>query len=102
MGEKAVIDFDRDIATTAKCACGEHKELFTPVHKLKGNMLTCPKCGEQMSFDSVHSIKGDEDYLDKTPFEIGIPLLHIIGGRIGMNTTYYEFSADEAEVFENL
>ncbi len=102
MGEKAVIDFDRDIATTAKCTCGEHKELFTPVHKLKGNMLTCPKCGEQMSFDSVHSIKGDEDYLDKTPFEIGIPLLHIIGGRIGMNTTYYEFSADEAEVFENL
>lgn len=102
MGEKAVIDFDRDIATTAKCTCGEHKDLFTPVHKLKGNMLTCPKCGEQMSFDSVHSIKGDEDYLDKTPFEIGIPLLHIIGGRIGMNTTYYEFSADEAEVFENL
>ncbi len=102
LGEKAVIDFDRDIATTAKCTCGEHKELFTPVHKLKGNMLTCPKCGEQMSFESIHSIKGDEDFLDKTPFEIGIPLLHIIGGRVGMHTTYYEFSADEAEVFDKL
>lgn len=102
IGEKAVIDFDRDIATTAKCSCGEHKDIFMPVHKLRGSMLTCPKCGEQMSFDSIHSIKGNEDFLDKTPFEIGIPLLHIIGGRIGMNTTYYEFSADETEIFDKL
>lgn len=102
MGEKAVIDFDRDIATVAKCSCGETKCLYKPVHKLKGNMLTCPKCGEQMSFESFHSINGSEDFLDKTPFEIGIPLLHIIGGRVGMNTVYYEFTADESEVFEKL
>ncbi len=102
LGEKAVLDFDRDIATTAKCSCGESKALFTPVHKLKGEMLTCPKCGAQMTFDSVHSITGDESFLDKTPMGIGIPLLHIVGGRIGMDTTYYEFTSDEAEVFENL
>lgn len=102
LGEKAVLDFDRDIATTARCSCGETKELFSPVHKLKGNMLSCPKCGNQMSFDSIHSIKGDEDFLSKTPFELGIPLLHIVGGRVGMNTTYYEFSSDEKEVFENI
>jgi len=102
LGEKAVIDFDRDIATTAVCSCSEHKNLFTPVHKLKGEMLVCPKCGSQMSFDSIHSLNGTENFLDKTPFEIGIPLLHIIGGRVGMNTTYYEFTADESEVFENL
>ena len=40
--------------------------------------------------------------LDKTLFEIGIPLLHIVGGRVGMNTTYYEFAGDESEVFEEL
>lgn len=102
LGERAVLDFDRDIATRAKCSCGECKDLFTPVHKLKGHMLTCPKCGAQMTFDSIHSIKGEEDFLDKTPYEIGIPLLHIVGGRVGMNTTYYEFTADEAEIFEGL
>ena len=102
LGEKAVLDFDRDIATTAKCTCGACKELYTPVHKLKGHMLTCPDCGKQMSFDSIHSINGSEDFLNKTPYEIGIPLLHIIGGRIGMNTTYYEFTADTAEVFDTL
>ena len=102
LGDRAVLDFDRDIATRAKCSCGECKDLFTPVHKLKGHMLTCPKCGAQMTFDSIHSIKGEEDFLNKTPYEIGIPLLHIVGGRVGMNTTYYEFTADEAEIFEGL
>ncbi len=102
LGENAVIDFDREIATYAACNCGEHKEIFSPVHKLKGEMLTCPKCGNQMTFESIHSIKGDESFLDKTPVELGIPLLHIIGGRKGLKSIYYEFSADEAEVFENL
>lgn len=102
LGEKAIIDFDRDIATVAKCSCGEHKDLFTPVHKLRGHMLICPKCGNQMSFDSVHSINGSEDFTDKTLFDIGIPLLHIIGGLVGMNTTYYEFSGDESEVFDGI
>lgn len=99
MGEKAVIDFDRDIATTANCSCGHRKELFTPVHKLKGEMLVCPECGASMQFDTIHSIKGDEDFLDKTLFDIGIPLMHIICGRSGMDMTYYEFTADEQEVF---
>ena len=102
LGENAVVDFDRDIATVGKCSCGEHKELFMPVHKLKGEQLTCPKCSNQMQFDTIHTINGSEDFLDKTLFEIGIPLLHIVGGRVGMNTAYYEFSADESEVFEGL
>ena len=102
LGERAVVDFDRDIATRATCSCGETKELFTPVHKLKGHMLTCPKCGAQMTFDSMHSIRGNEDFLDRTPAEIGIPPLHIICGRVGMNAVYYEFTADESDIFENL
>ena len=102
LGENAVLDFDREIATTAKCTCGAAKDLFTPVHKLRGEMLTCPHCANQMSFDSVHTVRGEEDFLDKTLYELGIPLLHIIAGRVGMHTTYYEFTADEAEVFENL
>ena len=102
MGEKAVIDFDRDIATTATCTCGAKKELFTPVHKLKGSVLTCSECGKQMQFDTMHSINGSEDFLDKTPYEIGIPLLHIIGGRVGMRMTHYEFTGDVPEVFDGL
>lgn len=99
LGEKAVVDFDRDIATIATCSCGEKKELFTPVHKLKGEMLACPKCGASMQFESFHIIKGDEQFLGKTLYEIGIPLMHIVRGRVGINSTYFEFTSDGKEVF---
>lgn len=102
LGENAVLELDREIATKAHCSCGCHKELYLPVHKLKGHMLTCPECGAQMQFDTLHAISGSEDFLEKTPFEIGIPLLHIIGGRVGMQTTYYEFTGDVPEVFQGL
>lgn len=102
LGEKAVIDFDRDIATRAHCSCGNIKDLYSPVHKLKGESLVCPECGATMQFDTIHTIHGDEDFLDKTLYDIGIPLLHIICGRVGMNALYYEFTADKAEVFNNL
>ena len=102
LGENAALDFDREIATEAVCACGEEKPLFLPVHKLRGETLVCPKCGGQMRFDSIHSLSGTEPFLDKTPFEIGLPLLHILCGRSGMRTRYYELSADEAEVFDGI
>lgn len=102
LGENAVITLDRDITTIAYCSCGEKKDMYMPVHKLKGEMLTCSKCGNQMSFDSIHKIDGSENFLDKTPFETGIPLLHIIGAKVGMETIYFEFSGDEKEVFDGL
>lgn len=102
LGENAVVDLDRDIATFASCECGEKRELFMPVHRLKGNMLTCPKCSKQMTFESKHSFNGSEIYLDKTFAEIGIPLLHIISGRAGMITKHYEFTDDVKTIFQGL
>ena len=102
LGEGAVIDLDRDVATTASCSCGEHAELFVPVHKLRGKDLVCPKCGQQMTFESVHTLCGKEDFLKRTPKEIGIPPLHIIAGRCGMEMRYYEFTKDADDVFLGL
>jgi adenylyltransferase/sulfurtransferase len=102
LGDEAVVDFDREIASVSRCSCGHTQDLFTPVHKLKGEMLVCPECGNAMTFDTFHSITGNETFLSKTLFEIGIPLLHIVGGRVGMETTYYEFSSDKNEVFQGL
>ena len=64
-------------------------------------MLTC-KCGKQMTFESKQSFNGSEPYVNKTFSEIGIPPLHIISGRTGMNIKYYEFTGDEESVFQGL
>ncbi len=102
LGDNAVLDLDIDIATTAKCECGKEKPLCMLVHKLKAKMLECPCCGKQMTFESIHTFTGDEDIINKKMSEIGVPLLHIITGRIGMNMRHYEFSADAKEVFDNM
>ena len=102
MGQAAVIDFDRDVAPTATCSCGEKKDVYMPIHKLRGQDIVCPKCGKSMNFDSIHSLNGSESFLDMTAFEIGIPLLHVVAGRCGIDTRYFEFSADAEEVFAGL
>lgn len=102
LGEGAVLEFDRDIAVSACCECGEHKELFTPVHRLRGRDILCPHCEKAMQFSSVHLLDGSEDFLDKTALEIGIPPLHIIAGRCGTEMRYYELTADTDKVFEGL
>ncbi len=102
LGEKAVVELDRDIAINAKCECGATKLLLKPIHKLKEDMLICPKCGKQMSYDSRHCFDGTESYADKTFFDMGIPLLHIISGRVGMNIKHYEFSDDAQDIFNGL
>lgn len=102
LGEHAVLDFDREIATVATCSCGETKDIYSPVHKLRGHEIVCPQCGKTMNFDSIHTLNGTEAFLDKTPFDIGIPLLDIIIGRNGTRMKCFEFSADTHEVFNGL
>ena len=99
LGENAVLELDRNIAVTAHCSCGSSKALLCPVHKLRGDMLACAQCGAPMQFSSIHVLNGSEDFLDKTSAEIGIPPLHIVCGRIGTTTKYYELTGDEAHVF---
>ena len=102
LGEGAVVDFDRDIAAVASCACGHQKPLFAPVHKLRGADLACPECGKTMQFETFHTLTGGEDFLEKTLGEIAIPPLHIFCGRRGMEERYYECTGDEAAVFAGL
>lgn len=102
LGENAVIEFDRDIVTTAKCVCGHGKDVFTSLNRLKNQDIACDKCKKTMQPDVVHTIYGDEHYLDKTLFETGIPLYHIISARSGYNYVYYELTADKEEVLGEL
>lgn len=102
MGECAVVDFDRDIATVAVCSCGESKDIYMPLHKLRGRDIACPKCGKAMSFESIHSLDGSEAFLDKKAADVGIPPLHIISGRCGMQIRHFEFSGDKREVFAGM
>lgn len=102
LGDGAIIEFDRDIATTATCVCGHTKDIFNTVNRLRGKDIVCEKCGKSMQFETIHTINGEEDFLDKKLYDIGIPLYHIIAVRKGMKYVYYELSKDKNEVLGGL
>jgi adenylyltransferase/sulfurtransferase len=102
LGASAVVDLDRDIATTAVCSCGEQIELLKPVHQLTGDELICPSCGAAMTFDTTHTFTGKERFSNRTIASLGIPLLHIVCGRAGEQIKYYEFTSDEQAIFGDM
>lgn len=102
LGDNAILEFDRDIATTAVCTCGQSKEIFNLVNKLRNKDIVCEKCGKTMRFEVVHTIYGNEDFLDKKLFDIGIPLFHIISARRGLDYIHYELSHDKNEILGGL
>ena len=55
-----------------------------------------------MQFDIMHTATGQEGFLDKKLYEIGIPLYHIIAARKGLKCIYYELSKDKNEVLGGL
>ena len=102
LGDNALLEFDRDIATIAKCTCGHKKDVFSVVNRLKNEDIICENCCKTMQFETIHTICGDENYLGKTLYEIGIPLFHIISARNGIKYTYYELTKDKEEILRGL
>lgn len=102
LGDGAILEFDRDIASRAACVCGQKKTLDTAVGRLHGRDLVCETCGRTMTFDTMHTVTGHELFLDKTLYDIGIPPYHILAARKGINYIYYELSKDKYEVLGGL
>ncbi|WP_252248236.1 ThiF family adenylyltransferase [Clostridium sp. ZBS20] len=102
LGDSAIVEFDRDIVTIATCSCGNSKEIFNVVNKLSNKDILCKECGKNMRFETFHTIYGDENFLDKRLFDIGIPLFHIISARSGLNYIHYELSNDKNEILGGL
>ena len=55
-----------------------------------------------MQFETIHTVNGEEEFMDKKLYDIGMPLYHIISARKGMKYMYYELSKDKTEVLGGL
>lgn len=102
LGEGALVEFDRELAISATCTCGHVKEIFNTMGRLRGRDVVCEKCGKQMQPQTVHTATAQSTFLDKTLYELGLPLYHILSVRKGMQYMYYELSNDKEEVLGGL
>jgi adenylyltransferase/sulfurtransferase len=103
LGVKAVVEFNTDLLSALSCpVCSEDEALFTSLGKVKIGTGKCPHCGADRVPQTFHTVSGDESFLDRTLAEIGVPAWDILGGRCGMQQTFYEFCGDKPHVLGSL
>ncbi len=101
LGKDAVIELNQDVLASLHCEkCGEEEAVWTSLGKVTEKQGKCPKCGENRSPRTFHTI-GEEDsagLLDRTLAGIGVPAWDVLGGRAGLEQRFYEFQGDRAGV----
>ncbi len=99
LGEKAEIDLNFDILQSLSCSkCGAMETFFRPVEKVAEREGFCSKCSMERESLTFHKICGEEQFLDRTFAEIGLPPFDIIKGRNGPNELYFKFDGDARKV----
>lgn len=99
LGDDAILEFNNDILHKVECRkCGTEETLFMSLGKVTEDQARCPICGEMRSIDTLHMISGEEDFLELTFDQIGIPRLDIIGARSGTERMFFEFDGDARAV----
>jgi len=96
LGKDAILEFDKDILLEFICnKCQKKERVLKSLGRTSIKEAKCPLCGEERIPEIIHSVSGDEDFLDLTLNQIGIPLWEILTGRREMDMVYLEFSADK-------
>ncbi len=95
---RAVLEFDKEICIALVChQCNEREEVFKSLGKITEAEGKCPHCGELRDPVLIHSISGEEPYLDHTFAQLGVPLYDIVTGRDGMQMQHFLLAADREE-----
>ena len=103
LGEETVLELGRDILESMHCPhCNETEKMFMSLGRAKNSLAVCPKCGNKREVNTIFTIRGDEDFCDKTFAEIGVPPFDIVWARNGEHFVGFEFSGDAPEVLGKL
>ncbi len=92
---EAVLEFERELCTGLYCPqCDEREPVFRSLGQLTEAEGRCPHCHELREPELTHAIYGDEDYLDRTLAEMGLPAYDIVIGRDGLKVAAFLLAAD--------
>jgi adenylyltransferase/sulfurtransferase len=102
-GPEAVLDLSREVCVALRCKhCDEVQPLFRSLGQVTEEEGRCPRCEQMREPELMHTIEGDEPYLDKTLGQLGIPPYDIFTGRVGLEMKHYLMSKDRAMVMGKL
>jgi adenylyltransferase/sulfurtransferase len=102
LGPAAMVEVNNDLLASLSCAaCNETYPHFASLGKVTEAEGLCPQCGAPCTPNMYHTI-GADSALDKTLYELGVPLWDILAGRSGDEQRFYEFAGDRERVLGSL
>lgn len=95
LGKGTTIQLGYEIIHRIVCpACGKTREITKPVHRTSIRQLKCIACNEECIPEMTHKITGNENYAQKTLFELGISPLDIVTAKNKRRYAYFELTKD--------
>jgi adenylyltransferase/sulfurtransferase len=98
LGSDAIIELDEELVLSLNCMnCNTTEHVLKPMSDVTFEAGHCPTCGQMRDVNLTHTIRGDEDFLDRTLASVGVPLLHILRATNGSEFRFYELTGDLEE-----
>lgn len=98
LGPDAMIELDQELITSLECPnCHTVEHVLRPLSEVSFEAGHCPTCGVLRESTLTHIISGEENFLHRTLFSVGVPPLHIVKAHNGVQYRFYELTGDLPE-----
>ncbi len=98
LGPEAVIELDQELILALECpTCRTIEQIMRPISEVSFEMAHCPMCGNLRETKMSHGITGEENFLHRTLYSLGIPPLHILRAYNTQEYRFYELTGDLPE-----
>ena len=90
-----MLELDQELITQLECPnCHTVEMILKPLSEVTFEAGHCPTCGELRESTLTHIISGEEKFLHRTLFSVGVPPLHIVKAHNGVQYRFYELTGD--------
>ncbi len=98
LGPEAVIELDQELIISLSCpVCHTVEQVLKPLSTVSFEAGHCPTCGTLRETELTHVIAGEENFLNRSLANVGVPSLHILRAHNGQEYRFYELTGDLAE-----
>ena len=95
LGPEALLELDQELILALECPiCKTIEQVLQPISQISFEAAHCPSCGTLRETHMVHTITGEEHFLNRTLASLGIPPLHILRAYNSQEYRFYELTGD--------
>lgn len=97
IGGCSALDFSRELVQSMECTvCGTIDPVWRVAENVAEHQLVCSRCGRETVPRFIHSLRANDEALERTPAQLGLPRWDVIWARYETQTVGLELQHDSA------